>query len=573
MMNRVGVCAVLALLTAGTSSLSPAGANQATVVRSATSASPVDSWGAVQIPLDVHGLTFDSTRGMVLASIGSAEGAPLGNTLTEFDPATGETGRSVVVGSEPGPIAVSGDGKFAWVGFRTTNAVVKVDLEEFKVVGFFALLGFRWDVVARELEVQPGTNDVVAVSVHNVCCSPSYEGVAVFDDGVQRGTTTDGHTGASTIAFSQDDPTKLYGYNNLHTGFGFYVVDITDEGPVIGDEQAGIFSGFFDAIEFDGGRLYGTNGQVVDPTVPRRLGTFAGSGAVEADSVIDRVYYLGEGTLRQFDDSSFLETGELNHPALADGQMNWGELVGTGNGLAAFGFDWWDDTRYLVLIGPDVEEREPPQLGLFSASATTNFGSGVGVRWRARDESGIAGFDVMKRNAVDGYRFGRWTTVFSNTTKTSMRVNPGYGTTICVRFRARDTFGNVSGWSAAECVSTPERARNVVSAGRWIAVREPTALAGEILAPDSSNARLSQRVRTQSVTLIVTKCAQCGKVRVIFNGRLIRTINTRSSTLQHRVRVPIVTWTTIRTGTIIVRPDRAGSLLGIEGILAPTPLE
>src|SRR5918993_952261 len=73
-------------------------------------ASAADSTFVRRIPLTANDLVYDAVSKRLYASVPSSAGAG-GNTITPVDPATGVVGTPVFIGSEPGRLAVSDDGK------------------------------------------------------------------------------------------------------------------------------------------------------------------------------------------------------------------------------------------------------------------------------------------------------------------------------------------------------------------------------------------------------------------------------------------------------------------------------
>jgi len=96
------------------------------------------------------------------------------------------------------------------------------------------------------------------------------------------------------------------------------------------------------AIRFDNGRVYGSTGQIVNPTGGTLVGTFSGvgSGPFTTDSTAGRAYFLTGSqsaqnyslTLRAFDLNTFLSVGSLTIPGVngnVSSLVRWGS-----NGLA-----------------------------------------------------------------------------------------------------------------------------------------------------------------------------------------------------------------------------------------------
>src|SRR5688572_1666521 len=67
-----------------------------------------------QIGLPTRDLIYDRFRHRVYASVPSS-GGRLGNSIMAIDPVTGEIGPPIFVGSEPGRLALSADGRYLYV--------------------------------------------------------------------------------------------------------------------------------------------------------------------------------------------------------------------------------------------------------------------------------------------------------------------------------------------------------------------------------------------------------------------------------------------------------------------------
>lgn len=303
-----------------------------------------------EIFLPNRAVEFDPTRNRLLVSV-DGYFPVLGNRLVEVDPLTGELGRSLALPGGPGAIAVSADGTRAYVGLTASPTVAEVDLVTFTLVRQFSLgsdsSGPRF---AEDIAVQPGRADVIAVSMRNKCCSPRHEGVAIFEDGVARPVQTPGHTGADRIAWG-DVPGVLYGYNNETTGFGFYSMIVTSTG-VTAPAPIKLISGFGVDIEYSGGRVHATNGQVVDVAGPVLAGAYTTAGEIQVDSATDTTYILRGGTLTEHDADRMLLRSTRR---VQDIEPH--ELVGDGAHLAAAG------EISIMLLGPGATAagyRLPP---------------------------------------------------------------------------------------------------------------------------------------------------------------------------------------------------------------------
>jgi len=276
------------------------------------------------LSLATNDIIYDKSRQKIYASIPStATSHP--NSITVIDPVTGNIGPSLAVGSEPTKLAISDDGQFLYVGLDGEGAVRRVILSTFTADIKFSLGtsnlcgggGFR----AVDLKVLPGTPHSVAIPRSAIICGPVFT-VAIYDNGVQRSNTTDGQRPPITSITFPQSPSTLYGYNGATTGFEFVTMAIDPLGISIANTTAGLISGPV-GIEFDAGRIYAGDGQVIDPVSRTLVGTFplvtvlGVPALVKPDSSLGRVFVVsGElGILplsvQAFNISTFQLTGSM----------------------------------------------------------------------------------------------------------------------------------------------------------------------------------------------------------------------------------------------------------------------
>lgn len=289
-----------------------------------------------QVNLTTKDLVYDPFTQTIYASVPSS-GGPIGNSITSIDPFTGDVGSSVFVGSEPGKLTVSDDGQFIYVSLDGAAAVrrfvIPTQTAELQFsLGSDPLFGPYY---VEDMRVLPGFPESVAISRKYLSVSPRHAGVAIYDTGVQRPVTTPGHTGSNVIQFSAD-ASRLYGYNNETTEFGFRRMTVGDSGVAVVDATPNLITGFGVDIRFDGGRIYTTTGRVIDPEALTIIGTFADisfGSLVAPDSTVGLVFFLTGSAptvqLRAFDPATFLQVGAIDIPG----------VVGTYTSLIRWGTD------------------------------------------------------------------------------------------------------------------------------------------------------------------------------------------------------------------------------------------
>jgi hypothetical protein len=331
------------------------------------------------VSLPTNDLVFDEVSGRLYASVPSRAGE-LGNRVVALDPASGAVLGSTFVGSEPGKLALSSGGEFLYVGLDGAAAVRRVALPSL-TPGLQFPLGSdpsRGLYLVEDIEVLPDKPGAVAVS-RKTSGSPRHAGVAIYDEGVKLPEETPRHTGSNQIEFGVS-PTRLYGYNNETSEAGFRRMTVSSGGVATVDVVSGLGG---PEIEFADGRLYGSSGQVIDPENRILLGTFAlglgGTGPVEPVPFEHRVYFVSSGSLKVFDDTTFVP---LEAFPIAGLQGSPRSLVSVGGGRLAF-----RTTGDQLLLVKQIDET-PPTVDVplhVSTDADGPGGAAVGYEVTATD--------------------------------------------------------------------------------------------------------------------------------------------------------------------------------------------
>jgi hypothetical protein len=303
-----------------------------------TSALPV----YVYLNLATNDLIYDPFGKKIYASVPSSA-AEKGNSIMPIDPETGLTGTPVPIGSEPGKLAISDDGEFIYAALNGAAAVRRFILSSQTAdiqfsLGRDPLFGPKYP---GELAVAPGAPRTLAVSRRYPGVSPSYAGIAIYDDGVMRPTESNTFTGGEAITYA-DAPSTLYGYDNESSEFELDTFAIDSSGIVVGSSIGNLISGYGVEIKFDGGRIYATSGQVVDPVAGTLVGTLSLNGTASSpvpDDKAGRVFFLTQSfeapetaTIQAFDPNTLAQTGSLDVPGISSSPsslVRWGT-----NGLA-----------------------------------------------------------------------------------------------------------------------------------------------------------------------------------------------------------------------------------------------
>ena len=298
-----------------------------------------------QITLTTNDLVFSQATQKFYASVPSSEGST-GNSVAEIDPVSATVTNQTFVGSEPTVLGQSDDGATLYVGLDAAASVRSYSILNHTAGAQFLVGRDNSDgpYGFSDIAVVPGNPSAVAVARQKRNSSPGEAGVAIFDNGVQRPNTGPGafFGGSRSIAFAS--ASVLYG-NNGNQGLSTLAVDNS------GVSLTG--TNYFvpgNKIILANGLIYGSRGQVINPTTGELVGTFSqpfGSDVVHAVDVANgRVFFMGSTgsglQLRAYDLNTFLMIGLAN----ITGTGFPGNLVRWGaNGLA-----FRTDSRRVVLI-------------------------------------------------------------------------------------------------------------------------------------------------------------------------------------------------------------------------------
>jgi hypothetical protein len=232
-------------------------------------------------------------------------------SLIRLDPYTQVTSGVLQLGSNPNRLVRTDNGQYLYVGLDGAAGVRRVTIAGFAPGPQFGLGSGLTPLVAGDMEAVPGEPNSVAVARYNTCCSPSFEGVAIYDNGVARPTRTAGPVGGSRITFVGIFD-QLYGYDNQTGAHGFYTMPLQSSGVTNASVTTGLLGGVSTDIEGTRDLVYATDGAVIDPERRVRLGTLGSGGmAVAPDDITGRVYVARAGWIDIYDVYSFRLIGSI----------------------------------------------------------------------------------------------------------------------------------------------------------------------------------------------------------------------------------------------------------------------
>ena len=322
------------------------------------------------LALSVNDIVFNSVDGLIYASIPGSAGEGLGNTIAGIDPASGIILKTIFVGSEPTRLALSSDGTQLFVGLNGAGAVRQVNLTTATAGMQFSLGGgpgiYNAPYTAQGLAAVPGQPNSVAVYGNNGV-------VTIFDSGVARTKTSSG----LNIYFNQNSGALAFGssastlYLSAYTTSSYLYKISVDSTGITGATQLSATAS--SPIQYDNGRLYVSNGTVVDATTGNQIGQFsvsnsgsstptADQGPVVSDSTLGLAWIVpsnasGTAQILAFNETTFNPAGSLSVTGIgnnAGGAYNTSpaDLIRWGQDGLAF----HTPGQLYVLHGPIVKD-------------------------------------------------------------------------------------------------------------------------------------------------------------------------------------------------------------------------
>jgi hypothetical protein len=223
-------------------------------------------------------------------------------------------------------------------------------------------------------------------------------------------------------------------------------------------------------------------------------------------------------------------------------------------------------------IGPFQIDRTAPSGVAVTGNPAFPKSTKIPVDWTATDGgagSGVAAYDVRYRAAPAGGSFGDYVGWQARMVATSATLTAVPGTTYCLSARAWDTAGNVSGWSAERCSTVPLDDGALAATGSW--TRAGGAGSGYYLNTVSRSVAAGATLASPSVTakrigLLVTKCAGCGSVDVLWNGSLLATVNLAGTATEKKQLVKLPALAGVQSGVVTIRVKSSGQTVEIDGV-------
>jgi len=258
---------------------------------------PLSDPGIVPLPssLEIGGIAAAAGSDTFYVALSSTS-ANYPNSVIAVDAPSASVLWSVFVGIDPQALALADDGSYLYVDLDVSALVRVINVPTREACRSFALGLDRYNKPLRvgEMEVLPGSPETIVVSTRRGGVSPDFGGVFVYDHGNVRPVSTRDHTGAREIAVASD--TTVYGYNSSSTEFGFREMEVATAGITEIWNLRDLIDGFNADIVYDGGRVYSSQGHIVDVSGPFLVGEIPTSGGVAVEASVGEVFFVTSNT-------------------------------------------------------------------------------------------------------------------------------------------------------------------------------------------------------------------------------------------------------------------------------------
>ena len=295
------------------------------------------------LPISAATLVFDPFTRQLFATL-PANGRVSPNSVVSIDPATGNTGVPVTVGSDPQAMTISPDGRYLYMGLDGDQALRRFDITA-NTPGFSTALpaGDYPPVRVYSAKTVPGDSSSVVVSVLR-SASPSESAVVLYKDGVLQSILPSefayNYIEIDDFAFT-NDPNVFYAVPDYPAMLSTFSVTPS---AITRTSTSSVQMTRYSLVS-DGKYLYDSAGRVVDPSTMSLVGTYPLNSTPTYSTVPDsntgRTYFLEFQSLVAFDQATKQQIGTLQFPQTFS---NVGSLVRWGTD--GFAFRMYDRNAY-----------------------------------------------------------------------------------------------------------------------------------------------------------------------------------------------------------------------------------
>jgi len=322
------------------------------------------------INLPANDIKWDATHGLIYASLPSSD--TNGNSVVAIDPVAGTAGTPQPAGSNPDPLAISGDASYLYVGLDGTGAVERFNLPSMTLdTGLSLQLPISSEFgqqVALSLAAAPGSPHTIAAILGNYSWGPpNTGGTVVYDDATPRPANIPFNDASDSSLQWGSTASVLYANDAFDTGNDLYAMSVNSSGLTLKSDYGYLVPTQYGRIHFDpsSGYIYADGGLVVNPSTGNDVGNFNLGALVgyysplcAPDTQNGVIYFLGQTsaqysagsgvTIQAFDAKTYQLLATLPVPEVTGFP---GQFLRWGNAGLAF------------TAGTTQRFAEPPQAG------------------------------------------------------------------------------------------------------------------------------------------------------------------------------------------------------------------
>lgn len=286
-------------------------------------------------------LVWDPAVAKIYVSMPGVQG-DAGDAIGIVDPVAGTVSSSGFLGSDPAPLSLSDDGQYLYVALYGANSIQQLTLPGFASATTWNLGGigtFFGPYYALDLQVAPGASQTTAVTLAAFGVSPSSLAVVIYDGSTPRSAplqvTAYPYSGLKWAA----NTSTLYAVDQQEPE-DFLVLGVGASGAVLNQHYDGIVSPYSAGIHYDAGTglVYTDGGQAIQPSSGTVAGSYGASGLAVPDSMLGRVFILGQTTAQVGTSNYTIESfDQANFTSISSITIQ--NVVGTPTALIRWGSD------------------------------------------------------------------------------------------------------------------------------------------------------------------------------------------------------------------------------------------
>jgi M6 family metalloprotease-like protein len=208
-----------------------------------------------------------------------------------------------------------------------------------------------------------------------------------------------------------------------------------------------------------------------------------------------------------------------------------------------------------IVRGPyRIDATAPAAVTMDGPVGRFTWDTGIPVAWSGGADagSGSAGVDVRYRTTTAKGDFGSPLPWMTGTSLPGGTFAGTPGSTYCFGARGGDVVGNTSSWSVERCSAVPVDDTALRVIGRWTRSPGGTFL-DSLTTSRSRGARLRiAKVHARHVAVMASTCPSCGRVRVLWRGRVLEVLDLSATPGQLGVVFGLRTGGRVKAGTLVL---------------------